>query len=759
MLTGHTAEPDQVYPLPRDLSGGARGCVVEHPDVTIDVGLDATRWASVMACAMLLHSGSDQVVLEVRLGGQRAKRRFRLRVGDRPDLLPAEDVAEDESTEVLVCDFLADGSGYAVVLQVGADGAALTLDHGLFTEATRHRFADHVEICARAEQPVGCFSLPGVTVAVTPSTIVGSAALRLEDDWGDCVVSRLWRVAAEHPENTAVALDDRAWSYRELVAWIAGLAQQLGELSYRPQRIAVLAGHGVEAVAGVLSALAVRAMYIPLDASLPDGRLRRTIRQARPDVLLYEPSLGNRAQALLPSRARAMPIEPCSTDLPAPSASPVPSSPAYVLFTSGTTGTPKGVCQSVSGLVRNARIYRDSVALAPGEVVPLLASVAFDAAVMDLFGGLLSGATVHIVNPRLPAAKLRAAIARRPPSVLHATPTLMRHLLGGIDSPWPELTCVRVVVFGGERVAAADVEAVRTVLPTAAIINGLGPSECTLALQHVFAPEDPVDALVPIGVPVPGVSVALSGVGGSSAVTGELLITGAAVAIGYLGQQELTRQRFQENADGTRTYRTGDRAWLRPDGTLVFLGRGDRQLKIRGQRVEPQEIEAILQAHPTVAQAAVTLDCQEQLVAYVTAATAFRPVAEDVLRFATRQLSAAAVPTRVIAVDAIPMGPTGKRDLAALAHLVSGHESTNAEFTPGQRRVAEVWSRLLGHDRFSSTDDFLLAGGDSLLMMRLCDALEREFGVKLDLLDVMATRTIEELATLCERLVTQEMVV
>lgn len=631
-------------------------------------------------------------------------------------------------------------AAWEAVLAGATYAVAEPADPAVPSEASQHRLRTVLETLARsAAEPGG-----------EPVEVPGAPAARAEPGWGECVVRRLLAVVDQDPTAVALVAGERTLTYGDLAARVGGVAEQVTGTA----RVAVLAGHGEDAVVGVLAALAAGAAYVPLDPRLPDGRLRRILRQVRPDVVLHEPALRERAEALLPRRARAVALEPVTGVLRAPAAG---AELAYVLFTSGTTGAPKGVLQSVAGLVRHARAYRDSVGLTAGETVPLLASLAFDAAVMDLYGALLTGASVHLVDPVQGAPELRRALAARPPAVLHATPTLVRHLLTGLDGPWPELATVRAVVLGGERVRPEDVAALQRALPAAYVVNGLGPSECTLGLQHVVAPGTHPGAVVPVGRAVPGITAEVLGPdGGAGAPAGELALTGAAVALGYLDQDELTARQFTDHGDGTRTYRTGDRVWRRPDGALVHLGRADRQLKVRGQRIEPEEVETVLQAHPTVAEAAVVLDDEERLVAYVTASTAFLPEADDVLRYAARQLPAAALPARVVVVAALPIGPTGKRDLAALPGLPDLAERTAAGFTAEQQRVARIWADLLGHERFGASDDFLLVGGDSLLMMRLSLALEQEYDVALDLVDVMTGCTVAELAALCERATPEE---
>jgi amino acid adenylation domain-containing protein len=738
--------------LPADLPGPRAGCAISAPDAEFEVTLDPLQWASVLASAVALHTAGEQVVVDIRIGTARTLRAHRISPDRPPGGQEAQDAPADSEVQLLVCDQPVTGTDHCVVVHVRSDCAAIALDRGLFTAETRARFADHIECLATANGPLGSCRLPVVTVTRPRQVVAGSTRRRAETDWGDCAIGRLLEVALHTPDAAALVAGEDTLSYGALCSWVGGVADRMRETDLRLGRVGVLARHGPHAVIGALATLAIGSAYVPLDVNLPDGRLRRIMRRASPDVVLYGPDLGQRAQRLARDTTTVA-IEPCSASLRQPSrgsASGGGDRAAYVLFTSGTTGTPKGICQTVSGLMRHARAYRDSIALAADETVPLLASLAFDAAVMDLYGGLFGGATVHMIDPLQTPANLREAIRARPPAVLHVTPTLLRHLLADAPAPWTEMSGVRLVVFGGERVGVEDVHLVRKALPGASVINGLGPSECTLAVQHVIAPDDPLDGVIPIGFAVSGVAVDLLGPGGAPAeLAGELVFTSAAVATGYLGQKELTDRHFRVHPDSRRSYRSGDLAWRRADGALVFLGRGDRQLKVRGQRVEPEEIEAVLQSHPTVAQVAVVPGREGGLVAYVTAATAFRPIPDDVLRFAGKQLPGTAVPGRVVVIDRMPIGPTGKRDLNALPDpSIDSVRSVDA-FTPDQQRVADVWVRLLRHNRFGANDDFLLVGGDSLLLLDLWTALEKEFAITLDFADVTARSTVAELSALC----------
>ncbi|MFD7415719.1 AMP-binding protein [Kitasatospora purpeofusca] len=596
---------------------------------------------------------------------------------------------------------------------------------------------------------------------------------------GESVVDRFLRTAAEHAERTAVTGPSGTLDYAALERVTAATARRLRRFGGPGRRVALLCAHDLGAVVGAWSVLRTGAAYVPLDPRQPDGRLTRLLLDVDAAAIVCDPGLADRAALL----ARGRPIVPLDPTDPGPetgvqaetgvqpgtgarpdTGEPPATGPealAYLLHTSGSTGKPKAVTQTRGNVLAHALTYADRIRLGPGDQVPLLARHTSDAAVMDLYGALLTGATLHVLDPLLPAPRLRERLAAAGATVLHCTPTVFRHLTGDLaeDAARHEaaLGTVRVVVLGGEEAGQHDLRRFLRAFPDgSALVNGLGPTECTLVAQHLAGPADLGGGALPVGGPVEGVRIRLLDADGHpTELRGELEVRGERTATGYWGQPGVTEKVFGTAPDGTRYYRTGDLVRRRADGALVFLGRRDRQIKIRGHRIEPGEIEAVLRGHPTVAEAVLTVDTRRptaRLVAYVTPATAFPPDAEELGRYLARTLPEHAVPWRVVALERLPLGPTGKLDRSALpAPEEAPADPGDAPNTPTERAVAEVWCRVLGIPSASRHSNFIASGGDSIQLLTLLSELQAELGVELDLLEILAAPTVATMAHLIER--------
>ncbi|MEV4557902.1 AMP-binding protein [Kitasatospora sp. NPDC049285] len=635
----------------------------------------------------------------------------------------------------------------------------------------------------------------------------------------ETLVDRFRAVAAEHADTPAVTGPSGAFRYGELDALTTALADRLLAHAGPGDRVALLCDHDIGAVAGVWSVLKSGAAYVPLDPRQPDGRLARILANAEVTAVACDPALEERARRLArqrpvlaldltagqadsdltasqtsgattPHQATADPTHRQSAADPTtrrptsnathrqttsgPATHQTAAEPpgpagrealAYLLHTSGSTGTPKAVLQSHGNVLAHALRYAERIRLGRGEQVPLLARFTFDAGVMDLFGALLTGATLHVVDPLLAPAGLRGVLAAANASVLHCTPTLFRHLVGDLGeregAPEHALAGVRLVVLGGEEATRQDLLRFLAVFgPDAALVNGLGPTECTLALQHLATRSDLERPTLPVGRPVPGMDVRLlDSAGRPTELFGELEFLGDPVALGYWRQEEATAAAFRTHPDGTRGYRTGDLARRLPDGSLLYLGRRDRQVKIRGHRIEPGEIESALRAHPTVAQAAVVLDGgggSPRLLAYVSSATAIPPDGRELLEYLGRTLPDYAVPALVVPLESMPVGPTGKLDRSRLPAPETAGGPTDADDdarprTDLEHGLVRIWCGVLGLERAGLHDNFLASGGDSLRMLALLDSTREEYGVEIPLLGFLAAPTVATLARIIER--------
>ncbi|HEX2081775.1 MAG TPA: amino acid adenylation domain-containing protein [Longimicrobium sp.] len=574
--------------------------------------------------------------------------------------------------------------------------------------------------------------------------------------------------AAAHPERTAVHSPSGEWSYRaldELAARIAGaVAASAGS---GPGRVGLLFEPDAPMVAGVLGALAAGKTYVPLDPAWPEARMRQVLDDAAATLVLADRA-GHAAALRLAGSLRAGPAAVLQVESlrPAAGAEPAvlpdvpPEQLAYLLYTSGSTGEPKGVAQSHRNVLAHIRAYTGALRIGPEDRLTLLASYATDAAVMDLFGALLNGAALHLFDVRRRGVEPLAEWLRsRRITLYHSTPTLFRALLPGGGPPGDRFPSMRLVVLGGEAVIRSDFERFREhFAPGCVFVNGLGPTESTLALQcFMDHSTEPRGHAVPAGHAVEGVEVLLLDDFGEPAelyARGEVVVRGPHVALGYWGRPGLTAQAFVPDPDGrgARMYRTGDLGRRLPDGAVEFLGRRDHQVKIRGYRVEPDEVAAALRRYPGVRQAAVVprpsgAGGAAVLVAYFVAD---EPRAPEALRaHLAALLPDPMVPAAYVPLAALPLTSSGKLDRGALpAPTADGYARRGYEAPAGdtETALAAIWAEVLGVERVGRHDHFFELGGHSLLAVQMISRVRRVLGVEVALVHVFSHPTVESLA-------------
>ncbi|HWM06035.1 MAG TPA: AMP-binding protein, partial [Actinophytocola sp.] len=437
---------------------------------------------------------------------------------------------------------------------------------------------------------------------------------------------------------------------------------------------------------------------------------------------------------------------------PVPAARPHPDSPAMLLYTSGTTGRPKGILIPHRGLLNTVVWWAEEFGLGPADRVLCTWSTQFDAASFDTFRCLVSGAHLVFaddVERRDPDALLR--LIRDGATVTSMTPSLMRAIFaadaGPVGSTLRGLTLAGEVVTPQLVRGALDRWGVRT-------HNLYGPAEVSCASTGGFC--DPDDEHPTIGLPLPSHQAHVLGREGEElprGVPGELYMAGVGVALGYLAQPARTAASFvpDPSAPGRRMYRTGDRVAVRPDGQLDYLGRLDHQVKILGNRIEPDEVRALLEEQPAVRAAAV---CPEngRLVAYVTLSTLDLPTRDDLVTPLLRWLPSPVLPTEVYAVDEIPLNGNDKTDFAAL-RSVRGvplpAAATTTVLTGHQKQAAEIMAAVLDeHLDVSADTNFFGAGGHSLRAVDVVREAQLRHGAAITLRDFLADPTIAGLGTL-----------
>ncbi len=567
------------------------------------------------------------------------------------------------------------------------------------------------------------------------------------------------------PDAVAVCEGERALSYAEIDRRATALAARLRDLGVLPgARVGVCMERSVEEIVAFLGVLKAGCAYVPLDPWHPPERLAAVLRDAGAAAVVTTPAV-ERALA----RARAGSTRPVivldgahtgSVDVRSdPELACGGEEPAYVMYTSGSTGEPKGVVVPQRAIVRLVR-DTDYVQLGTGDVIAHLSNPAFDAATFEIWGALLNGGRLAVI-PReavLAPPKLAAALDRHGVTTLFLTTALFN--LVARDAP--QAFTGRVVLFGGEAVDPRWVAAALSAGKPERLLHVYGPTETTtFATWHEVRAVDADAPTVPIGRPIANTEVYVLDRNGEPVppgVPGEILIGGPGLATGYLGRPDLTAERFVPHPiarePGARLYRTGDRARYRSDGAIEFLGRADRQVKIRGHRVEPGEVEVALRALPQVRDAVIvvrgdTADTR-RLTAYVVVAPGSAPVPADLLRDLRRTLPGYLVPGAIVLLPAFPLTTNGKVDRDALPDPDDLAAQRTGEHVPPrdplEHLLAPIWERLLGVRDIGVHDSFFDLGGHSLLAAQMMDEVERACGVAVPLTTLFTESTIAHLA-------------
>ncbi len=573
-----------------------------------------------------------------------------------------------------------------------------------------------------------------------------------------------------HPDRPAVSHDRRSLSYAELNRLANRIARRILDLhGEAPANVALLFEHGGLMIAAMLGALKAGKGYIPLDRSYPRERLSFILTDSEALSILtneenldlaHELSHGGRGTV----PAHRVDVEDQrvpTTDL---DLEVDPGALAYILYTSGSTGTPKGVAQCHRNVQSLMRAYTNALKISPEDRCTLFSSFAFDAAVADIYGALLNGAALCPLSVRDEGlAHLAQWLIDQKVTIYHSTPTFFRHFI----STLPEglvFPGIRLVIMGGEETVKADVLAYRAHFRhTSVLVNGLGPTESTVAMLGFFNHETHiVGNSVPVGHPVPGVEVLLLREDGTrAAVAGEIAIRSPHVALGYWRKAELTARAFLPDPDGgdRRIYRTGDMGRVLPDGQLGFTGRRDFQVKIRGYRVELGEIEATIARHPAVQESTVVArpdaTGEKVLVAYVVLAQGRTVGTDELGEFLKAKLPAYMLPSAFVVMNALPLTPTGKisrRSLPPPSHL---RKEPDPGFVPPRHAVevelTRIWERVLGTSPIGVRDNFFERGGHSLLALRLFMEIEKALGQNLPLATLFQAPTIEQMGRILRR--------
>jgi amino acid adenylation domain-containing protein len=568
------------------------------------------------------------------------------------------------------------------------------------------------------------------------------------------------------PESTALSRYGQTLTFRELNRKADLFAEYLGHCGVLPAgTVAVILERSFEWIIAALGIMRAAAAYVPLDPSWPDSRLCYAVKDSHASILVSRSELSDRLQIGIPC------IDPYRDAAPIDGSSPssmgktvAPETLAYVIYTSGSTGVPKGVEITHANLAHLARWHRDAFHLTPKDRVTHLAGVGFDAAGWEIWPNLCAGAAVILADEavRWSPELIQQWIIRERVTVSFV-PTVNAVPL--MSMQWPGNTELRCLLTGGDVLQQSPPPG----LPFA-VINNYGPTECTVV--STSGPVEPGGHQIPsIGHPVDGASVYLLDELGRpvpDGTPGEIYIGGNGVGRGYRNLDASTAQCFLPDPfspmPSARMFRTGDRAARLPNGEIQFLGRLDRQVKIRGYRIELDEVGTVLSHHPGVAfataMAAFSKDGDAFLVGYVLPKKdVSKPTTHQLQTYLLNWLPEYMVPSTIVELQSVPVSANGKLDFAALSQLRGLRQPDGSAsalpLSPIAGKLLTIVRQILENEAVTAEDNFLLAGGHSLLSMQLLVRIQNIFGVTLTLQQLYEAVTVDHLAVLVEKALTE----
>ncbi len=583
-----------------------------------------------------------------------------------------------------------------------------------------------------------------------------------ESQLGQSLAARFEKQVSKHPGRIAVRTPRQEVTYQALNESANRLAWSLVERRCPGNPVALLLDHGASMITAILAALKLGSIYVPLDPLYPAARLAWILEDSGAGVVITNHRHRALAAQLAKERVAFLNIDDLSSSDSArnPEYAVAPDALAYLLYTSGTTGQPKGVPQNHRTVLHEVMNYTNAAHISAEDRMLLISSFSFADAVRTLFGALLNGACLCPLDIRQEGILALAGWLRSSQvTIYRSVATAFRHFTGSLDSG--NFPTVRLVYLAGEPVYSSDVELCRKhFAPECIFVNGMGSSE-SLTFRCFFVDRNtPIeDNKVPVGYAIPGKHVSIVDEMGNqvgAGATGEIVVRSRFMTPGYWRRPSLTRAAFIPAAHGSdeRIYRTGDLGMMLEDGCLLSLGRKDFQVKIRGHRVELPEIEAVLTGLDDVEQAAVTAHGagpgETRLVAYVVPKPARHPTASSLRQALMKLLPEYMMPASFVMLQDLPLLPNGKVNRRVLPPPDRQRPEVDNPFVEPRTRTEQalvlIWADVLGLEKVGIFDGFLEFGGDSLLAMQILSRARKVFGVELPVTLLFDSSNVADLA-------------
>ncbi|MET8419236.1 non-ribosomal peptide synthetase [Streptomyces sp. NPDC005134] len=593
-------------------------------------------------------------------------------------------------------------------------------------------------------------------------------------DAAGCLHTLIAAQAKARPDSPAVECGGTVLTYRELTERADRLAHRLRSLGARPEQlIGVCLPRSADMVVALLGILRAGAAYMPLDPGYPQSRIELMVRDSGVSLVVTDSTVAATGRLNLGDGNGADPspglvlVDDIGVEAPK---EPLPElaharTLAYVIYTSGSTGLPKGSANEHGGVVNTLAGLNRTLGLEPADRMLAISSLNYDMSVYEILGSLLAGACVVVPPDDLEITdpvQLRRLVIDSRVTTWSSAPALLELLVNHAhDGPGLDGAALRMAVLGGDRLPPGLAERLGEMLPDLRLYNLAGMTEVSYcSTYHLVRRPEPVPGIIPWGRPLPNQRLYVLDAHGEPVpvgVRGELFIGGAGVRRGYWRRPGLSAQRFTPDPFGShpsgRLYRTGDAARWRSSGELEFLGRLDHQVKLRGLRIEPGEIEAALTSHEDVKRSIVLLrgaGNDQRLVAYLTTRGQLPPSVGELRRYLLDRVPDHMVPSAFVLMEEFPLQPSGKLDRAALPDPAADRPELSGAYVeptvPLEWVLAGIWAEVLELDRVGVADDFFDLGGHSLLVTQAVSRIRDLFRVDFSIRSFLAASTVLALA-------------
>ncbi|MFF8393053.1 amino acid adenylation domain-containing protein [Streptomyces sp. NPDC016172] len=593
-------------------------------------------------------------------------------------------------------------------------------------------------------------------------------------DTAGCLHTLIEAQAQDRPDAPAVECGGKVLTYRELNERADRLAHRLRALGTGPEQlVGVCLPRSADMVVAVLGVLKAGAGYMPLDPGYPQSRIELMLRDSCVSLVVTDRTVvaagrlnGEHGTDSAPAPGLVL-VDDIGDEEPAEPLAELAHSRtlAYVIYTSGSTGQPKGSANEHGGVVNTLAGLNRTLGLGPTDRMLAISSLNYDMSVYEILGSLLAGACVIVPPDDLVVTdpvELHRLLIDAQVTAWSSAPALLELLVNHVyDGPGLDGAALRLVVLGGDRLPPVLAERLGALLPDLQLYNLAGMTEVSFcSTYHLVRRPEPVPGTIPWGRPLPNQRAYVLDAHGEPVpvgVRGELFLGGAGVRRGYWRRPGLSAQRFTPDPFGLsasgRLYRTGDAARWRSSGELEFLGRLDHQVKLRGLRIEPGEIEASLTSHPDVKRSCVLLrggGAEQRLVAYLTTSGPLPPSVGELRLYLLDRLPAHMVPSAFVLMAEFPLQPSGKLDRSALPDPAADRPELSAAYVeptePLERVLAGIWAEVLELDRVGASDDFFDLGGHSLLVTQVVSRIRDLFRVDFPIRSFLAAGTVLTLA-------------